>query len=77
MAPAAPAEGSLDEGLLRSIVDEPSVSSDDLGPSSPASENGASDEHPEEIDDSLAIPVAETAFDGGPPDKSVAGSDVS
>ena len=75
-APAVPAEGPLDEGLLRSIVDEPSVSSDDLGPSSPASDSGAGDEHPVEIDDSLEIPVAETAFDGGPPDKSVARSDV-
>ena len=75
-APAVPAEGSLDEGLLRSIVDEPSVSSDDLGPSSPASDSGAGDEHPVEIDDSLEIPVAETTFDGGPPEKSVARSDV-
>ena len=76
-APAAPAEGSLDEGLFHSIVDEPSVSSDDLGPSSPASGSGAGDEHSEEIDDSLAIPVPETAFDGDSPDKSVARSNVS
>ena len=74
-APAAPAEVFLDEGLLRSMVDEPSVSSDDPGPSSPAPGRGTDDEHPEELDDTPAIPVVETAFDGIPPDKSVARSD--
>ena len=75
-APTTAADGSLDDGLLQSIVDEPSISSDDVGRPTSASDSGAGDEHPEEIDDTIAIPVVETAFDGVPPDKGVARSDA-
>ena len=74
--PTNSADSSLDDGLLQSIVNEPSVSSNEAGTAAPASGSGAGDEQPEEIDDTLAIPVVETAFDGGPHDKSVAHSEV-
>ena len=74
--PTTVADGSLDVGLLRSIVDEPSISSDDVGRPTSASDSGAGDEHPEEIDDIHAIPVVETVFDGVPPDKGIARSDA-
>lgn len=74
--PTTVADGSLDDGLLQSIVDEPSISSDDVGRPASGSDSGAGDEHPEEIDDTPAIPVVETAFDGVPPDEGVARPDA-
>ena len=70
------ADGSLDDGLLQSIVDEPSISSDDVGRPASASDSRPGDEHPEELDDTPAIPVVETAFDGVPPDEGVARPDA-
>lgn len=74
-APAAPTEGSLDDGLIRSIVDEPSVLSD-VDPTTPASARGPGDEAPEETDGTPAIPEVETVFDAGKPNRSVGRSDV-
>ena len=70
--PSAPADGSLDDGLIRNIADAPSVSSDGDDAQTPASGDGESGGHPEEFDDTPAIPVVETAFDSAPPDRGVA-----
>ena len=76
-APSVPTEGSLDDGLIRNIADAPSVSSDGVDARTPASGDGAGDGHPEEIDDTPAIPLVETAFDSAPPDRGVARPETS
>ena len=71
-APSATAEDSLDDRLILSIVDAPSVRSDGVNGPTPVSSDETDGEHPEEIDDTPAIPVVETAFDSAPPDRGLA-----
>ena len=75
-APSAPAEGSLDDRLIRSIVDAPSVSSDGVAAPTPESGDEAGGGDPEGINDTPAIPVVETAFDSAAPDRGVARSEA-